>query len=81
MEWSQALQPTQLVIDVAGGVEAAIYMMRRHVEILLACHAVVKLDFMHAFNSIGRDLLLEMVEKNTPEVYHFTFQPTHVNQH
>ena len=76
---SQALQPTQLGVGVAGGAEAAIHTMRQHFKLLPACHAVVKLDFTNAFNSIRRELLLETVVKNTPELHHFTFSTTLIN--
>ena len=46
--------------------------MRRYVEVLPAGHAIVKLDFSNAFNSIRRDLLLDTMAKNIPELYRFT---------
>ena len=46
--------------------------MRRYVKLLPVGHAIVKLDFTTAFNSILRDLLLEIMATNMPELYRFT---------
>ena len=69
---SKVLQPKQVGVGVAGGAEAAVHAMRRYVEVLPAGHAIVKLHFSNAFNSIRRDLLLDTMAKNIPELYRFT---------
>ena len=46
--------------------------MRRYVKLLPVGHAIVKLDFINAFNSIRRDLLLDTMAKNMPELHRFT---------
>ena len=46
--------------------------MRRYVKLLPVGHAIVKLDLTNAFNSIRRDLLLDTLAKNMPELYRFT---------
>ena len=46
--------------------------MRRYVKLLSVGHAIVKLDFTNAFNSIRHDLLLDTMTKNMPELYRFT---------
>lgn len=40
-------------------------------KLLSPDHAVVKLDFTNSVNSIRQDLL-DVVAKNTPELYYFT---------
>ena len=67
----RALQPRQVGVGVAGGAEAAVHA-RRHINQLPPGHAIIKLDFYNAFNSIGRDLLLDTVPRNMPELYRFT---------
>ena len=71
-ERSRVQQPEQVGVGVAGGAETASHAMRRHVKLLPAGHEIVKLDFSNALNSIRRDLLLEIVAKNMPELYIFT---------
>ena len=46
--------------------------MRRYVKLLPVGHAIVKLDFTNAFNSIRRYLLLDTMAKNMSEFYRFT---------
>ena len=69
---SRALQPRQVGVGVAGGAEAAVHTMRRHINQLPPGHAIIKLDFSNAFNSIRRDLILDTVARNMPELYRFT---------
>ena len=69
---SKVLQPKQVGVGVAGEAKAAVNAMRRYVEVLPAGHAVVKLDFSNAFNSIRRDLQLDTIAKNILELYRFT---------
>ena len=66
---SEALQPQQLGAGVSGGAEAAVHTVRRLVENLLPGHVIVKLDFSNAFNSVRRDLILDSIAANTPEIY------------
>jgi len=66
---SQALQPQQLGVGVAGGVEATVHATRRLVQNLPPGHVIVKLDFSNAFNCIRRDLILDRVALHIPEIY------------
>jgi len=66
---SQALLPQQLGVGVSGGAEAAVHAMRRLLTNLPPGHAIVKLDFSNAFNCVRRDLILDSVTGNTPEIY------------
>ena len=51
------LQPLQLGAGVKGGAEATVHAARRFVQDLPTDHAVVKLDFSNAFNSVRRDVI------------------------
>ena len=66
-ERSRVLQPRQVGVGVAGGAEAAVHAMRRYVKLLPVGNAIVKLDLTN-FNSIRRDLLLDTMVKNMPEL-------------
>ena len=68
---SEDLQPQQLGVGVSGGAEAAVHAVRRLVKNLPTGHVVVKLDFSNAFNYIRRDLILDRIATNTPEIYRF----------
>ena len=61
----------QLGVGVPGGCEAAIHAARRFVSDMSRDQVVVKLDFKNAFNSIHRDIMLELVASELPELYHF----------
>ena len=74
---SQDLQPLQLGVGISGGAEAAVHAMRRLLRSLPPGHVVVKLDFSNAFNTVRRDLILDMIAANIPEIYclvHAAFQ-------
>ena len=61
----------QLGVGVPGGCEAAIHAARRFVSDMSRDQVVVKLDFKNAFNCIHRDIMLELVASELPELYHF----------
>ena len=63
--------PLQVGVGVAGGAEAAVHIPRRLLNNLPDDHVLVKLDFKNAFNSIRRDLILQSVAENIPEIYRF----------
>ena len=69
---SKILQPRQVGVGVAGGAEAVIHDTRRYISQLPSGHAFIKLDFANAFNTLRRDLFLDTVARNTPELYRFT---------
>jgi len=70
---SEVLQPQQLGVVVSGGAEAAVHAARRLVSNLPAGHVVVKLDFSNAFNCFRRDLLLNSIATNIPEIYRLVY--------
>ena len=65
----QELRPVQLGVGVPAGAEAAVHATRSLVHNLQTDHAVVKLDFSNAFNSVRRDVILDAIAANVPEIY------------
>ena len=63
------LSPRQLGNGVRGSAEAAIHAARKFLQNLEDGHALVKLDFTNAFNSICRDKMLEAVHDLAPSIY------------
>ena len=64
---------TALGVGVSGGAEAAVHAARRLVSNLPAGHMVVKLDFSNAFNCVRRDLILDSIATNIPEIYRLVY--------
>ena len=64
-EATDLLAPRQLGY---GGAEAAVHAARIHLGQLQDDHALVKLDFRNAFNSVHRDKMLEAVEGLVPSI-------------
>jgi hypothetical protein len=65
------LLPIQLSLGAKGGCEAVIHATRRFLYDMPADHIVVKLDFSNAFNSLHRDVMLEAIAENVPQIYRF----------
>ena len=63
------LSPKQLGYGDRGGAEAAVHAARRYLQNLPSGHALLKLDFRNAFNSVRRDKMLEAVRVLAPEIY------------
>ena len=55
--------------SVPGGAEAAVHATRRFLSQMPSDHVIVKLDFINAFNSVRRDVVLDAAAQNTPELY------------
>ena len=78
------LSPKQLGCGVRGGAEAAVHAARSFLSEMAHEHAVVKLDFQNAFNSIRRDKMLEATSDLAPEIFSFVHSyasyssPTHL---
>jgi len=70
---SEALRPQQLGVGVPGGAEAAVHAARKLVGNLPVDHVIVKLDFSNAFNCIRRDVILDAVAAQTPEIYRLIY--------
>ena len=66
---AELLSPRQLGYGICGGAEAAVHAARRFLQNLPDQHALVKLDFRNAFNSIRRDRMLEAVRDLASEIY------------
>src|SRR5664279_749776 len=65
------MAPTQLGFGVKQGTEAAAHAARRFLQQLQQGQAVLKLDFVNAFNTISRDEMLRVVSDELPELFHF----------
>ena len=65
---SAELQPIQIGVGVAGGAEAAIHATMRYLKLMPDNHILVKLDFSNEFNSIRRDLVLDSIADQMPEL-------------
>ncbi len=63
------LAPHLLGYGVRGGAEAAVHAARKFLSNLDPEHAIVKLDFSNAFNSIRRDSMLEAIRSHAPSIY------------
>src|SRR6218665_3435534 len=66
--------PLQVGVAVPGGGEAAIHASRSFVTNMTEDKIFVKLDFANAFNTLRRDIMLQMVYDTIPEIYEFTYQ-------
>ena len=55
----------------ARGAEAAIHAVRRYTENLQKDYIIVKLDFINAFNTSRRYMMLEAIRRELPELYNF----------
>ncbi len=67
------LAPRQLGFGIKGGAEAAVHAARQYLDNLQANHAVVKLDFRNAFNSVYRDKMLGAIYALAPDIYPFVY--------
>ena len=65
--------PLQLGVGTPRGLEAGVHAAREYLRELAPSHALVKIDFTNAFNSLRRDTLLEAVFLEFPEAYPFLF--------
>ncbi len=52
MEAAELLAPRQLGLGIQGGMEAAVHAARLFISNFPTDHALIKLDFSNAFNSI-----------------------------
>ncbi len=70
-EMAELLAPRQLGFGVRNGAEAAVHAARQFLHNKDPSHAVVKLDFTNAFNSVRRDFVLSAVQSLCPTIYSF----------
>jgi len=59
---SNLLTPRQLGYGISGGAEAAVHATRLYLDQLQPDHALIKLDFRNAFNSVRRDKMLKAAQ-------------------
>src|SRR6476469_395149 len=62
-----SMSPLQLGVGVSRGVEAAVHATRDFVHSMGSTDALIKLDFINAFNCIRRDTFLEAVAHHIPD--------------
>ena len=65
------LTPTQLGFGVKMSTEAAVHAARCFVTSLGPGNAMLKIDFTNAFNTVHRDIILETVRRDLPELFNF----------
>jgi hypothetical protein len=65
------LASKQLVFGVKQGSEAAAHAVRRFAKNLVPGMAMLKLNFLNAFNSIHRDDMMQPVRHTIPELLYF----------
>ncbi len=70
-DMAELLPPSQLGFGVRNGAEAAVHASRQFLHNKDPSHAVVKLDFANAFNSVRRDFVLSAVQSLCPTIYSF----------
>jgi len=66
---SPVLQPQQLGAGVSGGAEAAVHATIRLAKNLSSDHGIVQLDFSNAFNCVRREVILDAVAAEMPDIY------------
>jgi len=66
------LSPRQLGFGVKGGAEAGVRAARRFVTNHPTNKVMIKIDFRNAFNTLRRDVIMEAVKENIPEVLNYT---------
>jgi hypothetical protein len=62
---------TQLGFGVKQGTEAAAHAAHRYLQEMQSGQAVLKLDFVNAFNALSRDEMLRVVYSELPELFPF----------
>ena len=72
-DMADLLSPRQLGYGVQGSAEAAVHAARNFLSSMPSNHALVKLDFKNAFNSIRRDKMLEASRNLAPDIYPLVF--------
>ena len=71
----ELFQPIQLGVCTKNGCEIAVHGLRKWLESPSDLERVLlKIDFANAFNSIRRDVLLDLVKEHTPQIYRFIHQ-------
>jgi len=68
---SPLLAPRQLGVGVSGGAEAMVHATSTFLLSSSPWQAVVKLDFIDAFNTVRRDSMLETVAQDLPEFFNY----------
>ena len=70
-------RPHQVGVGTPNGCEAAVHALRAYLTSQTypqAAKVILKIDFKNAFNSIRRDVILQLVKSKMPKVYNFIYQ-------
>ena len=65
------LAPHQLGFGIQQGAEAAAHTARSFLANLGSGHALLKIDFSNAFNTLSRDVMLAVIRDELPELFLF----------
>jgi len=65
------LAPAQLGFGVPQGAEAAAHAARCFLSNVADGHALLKIDFSNAFNTLRRDTMLDVIKKELPALFPF----------
>ena len=69
------LRPNQVGVGTPKGAEAAVHALRSYLENPSTANKVLlKIDFKNAYNTIRRDVILNLVKQKLPKVYNFAHQ-------
>ena len=68
-------RPNQMGVGTPKGGESAVHAVRSYVESdSVQDQVLLKIDFKNAFNSVRRDVVLQLVKEILPEIYPFIHQ-------
>jgi hypothetical protein len=65
------LVPAQLGFGVHQGAEAAVHAARIFLANISSGQAMLKIDFSNAFNTLRRDVMLDVIRQELPALYPF----------
>ena len=69
------LRPHQLGVGTPKGAEAAVHAIRAYINSPnISDKVLLKIDFKNAFNQVRRDVILNLVKEETPEIYQYVYQ-------
>ena len=68
------LRPHQLGVGTPKGAEAAVHAIRAYIKSPnISDKVLLKIDFKNAFNQVRRDVILNLVKEETPEIYQYVY--------
>lgn len=70
VQMANYLGPKQVGVSVRGGCEAAVHSARKFISSITSSRKVLlKIDMNNAFNSVERDIIMESIKDNSPELF------------